>query len=429
MRTLQVPGAAGRLLAACWIIVNGGCGNPRDSAAARTLPAALVVVETVERRDVPIVEEMAARTEPTATVEIRANVEGRLTDMFFKEGHLIQKGQLLFRIDPRHYDAAVKAAEAAVEKAEADLQMAREQQHLVNAQSAVRQAEANLLKSTQDVERLKPLAARKAVPARDLDTAIAAQSSAVAVVEDARATARTTTVGDRMGLKQAQAGVTMAKLALEEAALNRAETEIRAPIGGLIGREEVSVGNYVGRGGSSRLAIISNVDPINVVFGISETLYLLTESTVESAALEHIELILADSTLYPFQGRFTNMAGAVDEKTGTLLAIAQFRNPKALLLPGMTGRVRLAVGTRQGAVLIPERALFDVQGSKAVYLVTPDNKVALRSIVTAGTYQGRRIVTTGLSGGETVIVPGDSKLRPGQPVTPQVAQPGRGQNP
>jgi membrane fusion protein (multidrug efflux system) len=388
-----------------------------------------VAVETAERRDVPIVEELAARTEPTATVEIRANVEGRLTDMFFKEGHLIQKGQLLFRIDPRHYDAAVRAAGTAVAKAEADLEMAREQQHLVNAQSALRQAEANLLKSNQDVERLKPLAARKAVPARDLDTAIAAQSSAGAVVEDARATVRTTTVGDRMGLKQAEAGVTLAKLALEEAALNRAETEIRAPIGGLIGREEASVGNYVGRGGSSRLAVISNVDPINVVFGISETLYLRTENTVESAALEHIELILADNSVYPFRGRFTNIAGAVDEKTGTLLAIAQFRNPKALLLSGMTGRVRLAVGTRQGAVLIPERALFDIQGSKAVYIVTPDNRVALRSVVTAGTYQGRSIVTTGLSGGETVVVEGGSKLRPGQPVTPQAAQPGQGRNP
>src|SRR5664279_2441348 len=99
MKTLRVPGAAGRLLVACWIVVNGGCGNPKDSGVVRTLPAALVVVETAERRDVPIVEELAARTEPTATVEIRANVEGRLTGMFFKEGHLIQKGQLLFRID------------------------------------------------------------------------------------------------------------------------------------------------------------------------------------------------------------------------------------------------------------------------------------------------------------------------------------------
>jgi membrane fusion protein, multidrug efflux system len=427
MRYLRVTGTAG-FVAACWIIVNGGCGSTKNTGAARILPAAVVVVETAVRRDVPIVEELAARTEPIATVELRANVEGRLTDMFFKEGHLVQKGQLLFRIDPRRYDAAVQAAETAVEKAGADLEMAQEQRHLVNAQSALRQAEANLLKSNQDVERLKPLAARNAVPARDLDTAIAAQSSAGAVVEDARATVRTTMVGDRVGLKQAQAGVTMAKLALEEAVLNRAETEIRAPIGGLIGREEVSVGNYIGRGGSSRLAIISNVDPINVVFGISESLYLRTENTVENAALEQIELILADNSVYPFRGRFANMAGAVDEKTGTLPAIAQFRNPKALLLPGMTGRVRLTVGTLQGAVLIPERALFDAQGSKAVYIVTPDLKVALRSIVTAGIYQGRSIVTTGLSGGETVIVAGGSKLRPGQPVTPQAGQTVQGQN-
>jgi membrane fusion protein, multidrug efflux system len=425
MKTLRVLGVAGLCLTALLTFFDAGCGRQQKRDASRMPPAA-VMVETAERRDVPTIVDLVARMEAAANVEIRANVEGRLAGMSFKEGNMVRKGQLLFRIDPRHYEAAVQSAGAAVEKAEADLEMAREQQHLVNAQSALRQAEANLLKSNQDVERLKPLAARRAVPQRDLDTAVAAQSSAAAAVEDARATVRTTTVGDRMGLRQAQASLTAAKATLETAGLDLAETEIHAPIEGLIGRADLSVGNYVGRGESSHLATISQLDPINVVFGISETLYLHTVNKIDRAALERIELILSDNSVYPFRGRYTNIARAVDEKTGTLLIVAQFPNPKGILLPGMTGRARLTVGKRTDAVLVPERALFDVPGSKAVYIVIPENKVSLRRVVIEGNYEGKSIVTTGLAGGETVIVGDGSNLRPGQQVTLQTAHAGPG---
>ncbi|HVP48410.1 MAG TPA: efflux RND transporter periplasmic adaptor subunit, partial [Bryobacteraceae bacterium] len=296
----------------------------------------------------------------------------------------------------------------------------REQQRLVNAQSVLREAEANLLKCNQDVERLKPLAARRAVPQRDLDTAIAAQSSAAAAVEDARATVRTTAVGDRMGLRQAQAGLSAARVALDTASLDRAETEIRAPIAGLIGRAELSVGNYVGRGELNRLATISQLDPINAVFGISETLYLHTVDRIDRAALAHIELVLSDNSVYPFQGRYRSIGRAVDDKTGTLLVLAQFPNPKGILLPGMTGRVHLEVEKRANAVLVPERALFDVAGSKAVSIVTHEGRVAVRRVVTEGSYRGKAIVTSGLSGGEVVIIDGRSAPRPGQLVTVRV---------
>jgi len=389
--------------------------------AQGALPTA-VVVEIAERREVPVLVELAARTQAAATVEIRANVEGRLIEMSFKEGNLVGKGQLLFQIDPRRYDAGVQSADAAVEKAEADLEMAREQQHLVNAESALRQAEAAFLKANQDVERMKPLAARRAVPQRDLDAAIAAQSSAAAAVEDARATVRTTTVGDRMGVRQAQANLTATRAALDQARLDREETAIHAPISGLIGTVEVSVGNYVGRGESNRLATISQVDPINVVFGISEALYLRTVDKVDRKALERIDFILSDNSQYPFRGRYTNIGRAVDEKTGTLQIEAQFPNPKGVLVAGMSGRVRVALENRTDAVLVPEAALFDAHGSKAVYIVTPDHKAALRSVVTGGSYQGKSVITKGLDGGETVIVEGPARVRPGQAVTPQTAQ-------
>jgi membrane fusion protein, multidrug efflux system len=407
----------GLFLTAFFTFLSAACDRPAAQGAARTT-AAPVVVETAERRDLPIVLDLAARLEAAATVEVRANVEGRLIEASFKEGNMVRKGQLLFRIDARRHDAAVQVAQAAVEKAEADVEMAREQQHLVNAQSALRQAEAALLKANQDAERLKPLAARRAVPARDLDAAIAAQSSAAAAVEDARATVRTTTVGDRIGLRQAQANLTAAQAALETTKLDLEATEIRAPIAGLIGRVETSVGNYVGRGESNRLATISQLDPIDADFNISETHYLHTTTTVvDRAALNRIELILADNSVYPFRGRFTNVARAVDEKTGTLLVVAEFPNAKGILLPGMSGRVRLTDEKRSDTVLVSERALFDDGGSKAVYIVTPENKVALRSVVAEGSLEGKSIVTRGLSGGESVIVDGLAGLRPGQVVT------------
>ena len=349
-------------------------------------------------------------------VEIRANVDGRLAEMLFQEGRLLPKGQLLYRIEPARYAAAVQSAEAAVARSAAEVELAQEQQHLVNAQSALRQAEANLLKCNRDLERLKPLAERRAVPARDLDAAVAAQSSATAAVEDARATVRTTSVSDRIGLRQAQAGLAAARAALQNAKLDLAETEIRAPVPGLIGRAEIPAGNSVARGDPRRLAAISRVDPIDVVFAIGETLYLRTLQTVDTAALRHIELVLSDKTVYPLEGRFQNLAGEVDDKTGALLAVAKFPNPKAVLLPGMTGRVRFVAGTRRGVVLVPERALLNHAGSKAVYIVDSSNTAELRPVMLEGSHEGKAVVTGGLAGGERVIVGGVKQLRVGQRV-------------
>ena len=402
---------------AAMMLVSFGCARTGGQGRAVAPPATAVEVETAERRDVPVMAELVARTQSTAEVILRANVEGRLTETSFEEWRMVKEGQTLFRIDPRRYDAEVRLAESAVQKAQADLEMAREQQRLVNAQSAVRSAEANLLRADTDLARLKPLAARRAVPQRDLDLATAAQASAAAAVEDARATLKTTTVGDRLGIEQAAAGLTAARASLDRAKLDQDETVIRAPISGLIGKAEVSTGNYVGRGDPRPLATISQIDPIEVVFDIPEALYLGIRAKVERSALDRIELILSDNSTYPFKGRFINIGHFVEAKTGTLQLVAEFPNPKAVLLPGMFGRVRLAVETKQGAVLVPERALFDVQGSKAVYIVTGGNKVALRSVESDGSYEGQSIIDKGLQGGETVIVEGIMKVRPGQTVT------------
>ena len=383
---------------------------------------AVVSVETPQRRDVPIVVELTAQTEAAATVEVRANVEGRLTEMSFHEGNLVKKGQVLFRIDPRRSEAALQTARAAVEKAQGDLEMAREQQHLINAQSALRQAEANLLRANLDAERMKPLAARKAVPERDLDAAIAAQSSALAAVEDARATVQTTAVSDRVGLKQTQAALAAALAARQNAELDFEETTIRAPVDGLIGRAEISIGNYVGHGESSRLATISPLDPIDVEFNIPEHLYLRTYSKIDREALGHLEFILADNSTYPLRGKYTNIGRAMDAKTGTIAIEAQFPNPTGILVPGMSGRIRMPVESRKNAMLVSEGAVFDLHGSKAVYIVTPEDRTAIRNVEIDGSYQGKSIVAKGLDGNEAVVTSGMEKLQPGQHVTAKQSQ-------
>jgi membrane fusion protein (multidrug efflux system) len=397
------------------------CGGGVEKKAGAAAPT-LVVVEKVERRDVPLIVEMVARTEAVATVEIRANVEGQLIAMSFQEGRMVDKGQTLFRIDPRRYEAAVQLAKAAVEKAEGDLDLAREQSRLAAAEADLLQAEAGLLEANQEVERLKPLAERRAVPQRDLDGAIATQSSARAIAERARVSVRSARVGERVGVRQAEAQLAGAKAALAKAELDLEETTIRAPLAGLIGRLEVSVGNYVGRGQPSLLATISQLDPMKVIFSIPEALYLrVTAEGPDRAGLNAIGLVLSDNSTYPHHGRFAMIDRAVDAKTGSLAVEARFPNPKGLLLPGMFGRVRVAAETRRGAVLVPERALFDVQGSKAVYVVTSVKTAALRSVTVEGSYQGESIITSGLAAGETVVVEGIVKLRPGMRVAPASA--------
>ena len=369
--------------------------SPGRRGAIPTASPTAVVVETAERREVPIIAELPARTQAAVTVEIRANVEGQLTEMSFKEGNLVRKGQPLFQIDSRRYDAEVQSAEAAVEKAEADLEMAREQQHFMNAESALRQAEAALLKANQDVgtnetSGCPPGGAAARYGCRHCSAVFGRRGGGGRARHDANDHGRRPH-GPKAGAGQPDGGPGGAR----QSPLDREETAIHAPISGLIGTVEVSVGNYVGRGESNRLATISQVDPINVVFGISEALYLRTVDKVDRKALERIDLILPDNSQYAFRGRYTNIGRALDEKTGTLQIEAQFPNPKGLLVPGMSGRVRVALEEPAGAVLVPEQAVFDAQGSEAVYIVSADNKVVLRSVATGGSYQSKSIINKG----------------------------------
>lgn len=379
----------------------------------------LVVVEAVQKRDVPLMGEFVARTTASATVEVRPNVEGRLMESSFEEGRHVKEGQLLFRLDPRRYEADLQAARAALQRAEADLALARQQEQLVNARVALKQAEANLLRSTQDVERLRPLAAERAVPERDLDAAVAQENVARAAVEGAEATVRTTAAADKARIAQCEAAVESARANVAKATYNLEDTSIESPIDGIIGRSQVSAGNYIDRA-NSLLATISKVNPINVEFNLPEADYLrLTKKRLAGASApqgDTIEIILSDNSVFPYKGRFTVAERAVDQRTGTIVIQASFPNPQGLIRPGQFARVRFAMDERAGALLVPERALMEVQGTRALYVVTQDGKAALRTVVTEGAHEGYAIVTSGLRGDEKVVVEGQVKIRPGAPV-------------
>jgi membrane fusion protein (multidrug efflux system) len=339
-----------------------------------------VVVAPVLQKTVPIYAEYVARTEARQTVEIRARVGGYLDKIFFEEGSKVKAGQPLFLIDQRPYKAA-----------------------LHDAQGQLAQAEAAQEKAEKDVDRLKPLVAADAAPEQDLDKAEAeAQFSTAAVVR--------------------------AKAAIDKAELDLKFTEIRAPITGIIGKEEVTKGNLVTKD-QTLLTTLSSWDPMRVVFSLSENDYLLLakrypEETREGSVKKseaNFELIMADNSIYPFKGRLSFVDRALDPTTGTLNVYVSFPNPNRVLRPGLFGRIRVVLQEEPNALLVPQRAVQEMQGVQTVTVVEPEkeNMVALRTVTLGPRYKDFFIINKGVKAGELIVVEGLQKAIPGQKVTPE----------
>ena len=343
-------------------------------ASAAPPPPSVVVAEVIQKT-VPIYSEYVAQTEAKDTVEIRARVQAYLAAQHFEEGTIVKKDQLLFTLDPREYEAKLLQAKAQLEG-----------------------AQARLGKAETDERRLKPLAARQAVPQQDYDNAVA-------------------------NLETARAGTSSAKASVVEAELNLSYCTIRSPITGLIGQRLVSPGNLVGKDGATLLDTISSVDPIRVSATISESEYLRLRSlrTERGGFGIPLDLILADGSVFPHKGKLVIVDRAVDVKTGTLTAVAEFPNPSALLRPGQFGRIRAAVETAENAIVIPKRAVQEIQGMQTVLVVGADNMVALRTIKPGETVGSLLVINDGLKPGERVIVDGIQKARPGTKVNPTAA--------
>jgi len=360
LRATAVSGAVALLVAAC-----GGDG-------AKAGPATVdVIVAPVQVRDVPIVQEWAAQTFGANDIEIRARVKGFLTSKVYKEGSVVRRGELLFQIDPQEYQSAVAQARAGVSE-----------------------AQASLSKANADVARLRPLVERNAVSRQDLDHAVAAQQGAEGQVAAARA-------------------------AMNNAQLNLGYTKVTSPITGLAGVAQADVGSLVGSPGPTLLTTVSQVDTIKVKFRISEQEYLTLRramgDTVSTAVRRpaRLELVLADGSVYDHKGQVITVDRNIDPATGTLGIEALFPNPNSFLRPGQFGRVRAPVTTRTNAILVPQRAVREMQGTFSVGVLKPDSTVEIRPVKAGARVGSDWIVDTGLVAGTVIVVEGMQKVRPG----------------
>src|SRR3989454_4151719 len=355
------------LLLGCSLLFLAGCSGGK---AAPVPPPLVVEVATVVQQDTPIYSEWVATLDGYVNAQIQPRVSGYIIKQNYKEGSVVRKGQVLFEIDPRPFKAALDQAKA---------QLA--------------QAEAQLGKASLDVERDTPLAQARAIAKSQLDTEIQAKLGA-------------------------QALVLAAKANVEQAELNMEFTKVTSLVSGIAGIAQVQIGNLVGP--SSVLTSVSQVDPIKAYFTVSEQVFtdfhrrFPTEQSVEEQR-KHIrlQLLLADGSVYERSGTVYFADRQVNPATGAIRIAGVFANPNNLLRPGGYGRVRASVKTQSGALLVPQRAVMELQGSHQVAVVGSDNKVSIRP-VTVGERVGKLwIVTEGLKPGERVVVEGVMKVRDG----------------
>jgi membrane fusion protein, multidrug efflux system len=355
-----------------------GCGKP----ASKTAPPAVVSVIQPVARDVVEWDEYIGRLESPETVEIRARVSGYLDKVHFKEGKEVKKGDLLFTIDRRPYQADFEHAEAEFQRAE---------------------SQADLAKS--DAERAKNLIATKAISTEDFDTKTKTYTSALAAVKSAKA-------------------------AMDSARLNLEFTEIRAPIQGRISSALVTEGNLVSGGvsgaGASLLTTLVSLDPLYCYGSADERailkyIRLSKEGKRTSARDQEIpaEMSLADETGFPHKGRMDFVDNRVDPNTGTLRARGVFTNSDHSLSPGFFARLRIPGSGKYPALMIPDRALGSDQSQKFLYVVNAEKKVEFRPVQTGPLIDGLRVVKEGLKPGEQVIVEGLMRVRPGVTVDPK----------
>jgi membrane fusion protein (multidrug efflux system) len=415
-------GAMGFLLIASLVLSN--CGGEskaeKEKAAAAAATPIPVIVTPVIQKTVPIFSEFTAQADARDTVELRARVEAFLEGIHFEEGRPVKKGQLLFTLDKRKYQADLQNAKAQLAKAQADLQFAKEKVVVDTAKARLDSAKAQLGKADLDVNRLTPLAKEKAVPQQDLDNALVAQQVARANVDASQANYDTIVLNQKTSVDQATAAVEAGHSAVENAELNLSYCTITAPMDGLIGQRQVSPGNLVGRGEPTLLATESALDPLRVSFALSEAEYLMLAKKMGKSARNPvpIDLILADGTVHPHKGKVTIAERAVDQKTGTLTIVAEFPNPEKIIRPGQFGKVRGAIDTAESATLIPQQSVMEEQSAKTVYVVDAGNKVAVRTVILGDRVENLVIVKEGVKPGERVMTDGMQKVRPGMVVAP-----------
>jgi len=361
---------AAALGAAISVIAAAGCAKKEVPAP----PPTEVKVATVLQKDVPIFVEAIGQTRGSTEIEVRARVEGFIETLDFKEGNPVKKGALLYTIDPQPFQAA-----------------------LAQAKGALAESEAQLARAKQDVVRFEPLVAKNAISRQEYETAVVVQRAAEAAVEASKAQA-------------------------QRAEIDLSYTKVTAPEGGLIGKTEVYPGTLVGRGQSTILTHISQIDTIHVRFSLPEKDYLFfarrrqDRGLSDTAPTARLELSLADGTVHPEKGLIVFVDRNVDAGTGTILMEAAFRNPGWIVKPGQFARVRAAVDFKEGAILVPQRAVSELQGIYNVAVLGAGDAIEIRMVTPGQRIGNLWLIEEGLKAGEKIVVEGLQKVRPGMKV-------------
>ena len=377
------------LLALCGSLFSIGCQG--KNAQPGPPPAVDVEVAKVEQKDIPIYGEWIGTLDGLVNADVKAQVTGYLLKQAYVEGSLVKKGQLLFQIDPRPFEAALDQAKA---------QLAQAQAQLANAEATQLQAQLN-------VNKYAPLAAEQAASQQDLDNAVQTNVAAKATVLNSKA------------------AIQAAEAAVKTAQINLDFTRLIAPIDGIAGQAQLQVGALVNTS-SSAITTVSTVDPVKVFFTVSEQEYLAfnrqypTEATREAEEKRlPLELILADGTTYAKKGKISFADRAVNQNTGAIRIAGLFDNPGNILRPGQYARIRAATTIREGALLVPQRAVSELQGNYQVAVVDSDNKVSIVTVKVAERTGSMWIIENGLKPGERVVAEGVQKVRPGAQVNPK----------
>jgi membrane fusion protein, multidrug efflux system len=408
-----------------WVIAALAATCGCESAAQSTQPAPLaplVLVTQVQPSDVPVISDYPAQTYARNTVDVRGRVDGYIDKWLFHPGQEVHMGEVLYVLDLRPYQAAVEQAQGNLAQSQADLEFARKQVALLQAEANLAASQANLLKARQDYDRLAPLVKDEAAAQQELDAAAAALHAGEATVRANQANVDQTRLSTTTQISSTEGKVEAQRAALRTAELNLEYATIRAPISGLIGDTLVPVGGLVTASAAQPLTTIVPLDPIWVRFKVSEAQYLSFKKN-PTLLKSPLTLILADSSEFPEKGRIENTLNGVDPKTGTLELQASFPNPQHTLLPGQFGKVRVQTELRRNVMLVPQRAIQQLQSEQTVLVVGANNLVQLRPITTAERVGEDWIVERGLKPGDRVIVEGQLKVRPGARVNPQPYRP------
>lgn len=389
-----------------FLITLAGCTN---KAAPPPMSPPDVDFEEIAQKDVSVHSEWVATIDGSVNAQIQPQVTGYLIKQNYREGMPVRKGDVLFEIDPRPFQAALDQAHG---------QLAQVQSQVLQAESQVIQAQANLGKAELDVKRDTPLVEARAIPQSQLDTEIQAKAASEAAYQASKA-----------AVENSKAAVKSARAAVATAELNLGFTKVLSLVDGVAGIAQIQIGNLVTPG--SVLTTVSQVNPVRVYFPISESEYLNIADKIKPGAVGDLlrdtravplELILTNGSVYPHKGRVIFADRQVDAQTGTIRIAGAFPNPGNILRPGQFGRIRALTSVRKSALLVPQRAVTDMQGQQQVAVVGANNKVSIRNVTLGQQYETYWVVEKGLKEGERVVTEGIAKAQDGSTVTPKPAK-------